>query len=123
MNELQIQNEIRNKILLNTKALIKDELFDKAFLYLTNRFFDNLDTDNLNSIDKFNVCQAIFLSLQQGLLDEESFENLSMVKRVYKILYHKILRQAETKDELDVLYESNNFYCQKLEEIIKTNNK
>jgi len=118
-NELQIQNEIKDKIMINVRALLKPELFEKGFTYLISRFFDDLNTDELDSIDKFQVCQAMFISLIVGLAEEEDFENCLIVRKTYLILYKRILEEAQDRDTLEVLYESNKFYNEVIHEKLK----
>lgn len=120
--ELQIIEETKAKILLHIKALTRPELFDKAFNFLITKFFDDLKTDDLDKIDKFQVCQAMLISLHKGLYEEEAYSDLVIAKRVYKILYHRMLQEATEREDIETLYESNRFYQQKLTEIFYNEN-
>jgi len=115
----QIEQEVKAKIMLHVKGLIKPNLYDKCFAYLRDKFFDDLITTGFGEVEEFQIISAIFLSLQKGLLEEELYVELAIVQKVYKILLTRLFDKIKDREEIEILVESNKYYQQKLDEIIK----
>lgn len=116
-NEIVIEE--RAKLVLHAKALIKPELFRKGFHYLHSYYLPMLEIDNIDNIEIFNRIQSMLLTLQGVLIENEDYENLSIIKKIYKILYHQALEQTNNITEINSLYKSNEFYVQELQKKLK----
>ena len=123
---MKTELEVKNKIMKNVKALVSknEEKSAKAFLYLVRTFYKDanaiLDDEDRYYLDNYQIILAMLLKLQQGLIEEEDYDNIAIIVTVKFQLQNEFVELLEDEDEILEFNLSNDFYNTQLNNILKT---
>jgi len=117
-----MKNQIlKDKIILHCKGLKskRKKIYQMSLNFLVGMFFENdLNCDEMDILDQYQVIQAIFLSLIKGLLEENDYENLATIRDIYFSLQLQVVNELQDPVDLECYELSNEFFVLKMNEII-----
>ncbi len=124
MDEEEINKQTKRRIMLHLKALgSKNEKVQyKAFKFLVNKFFDNpecIEIDELDFLDIYSVKLAMILSLTKGLMEEDDYNNLAIVRDIKQKISLEVCENITSSDELYEYELMEDYYTHTLHNILK----
>src|SRR6476660_2408223 len=108
---------LKDKIILHCKGLKskRKKIYQMSLQFLIDVFFEKeIDTDEMDMLDEYQVIQAIFLSLMQGLLEENDFENLALIRDIYFKLQLQVAKTLTDPMDIECYELSNEYFTTKL---------
>lgn len=113
------EEQIKDKIILHCKGLLStnDMVYETSFNFLVGTFYEPEDCnilDDLDWVDQYQTIQNIFLKFIGGLLVEEDFDRVAVIRDIYSKLQVMFGEYVQDQDDLDDYINANNEYSKVL---------